>query len=442
MRKICILALFLLIGFPLYSSDNSNLFPDNSDVVVKIDLSKLAIFGGEKTGLFQESSAEIEKKIEEKTGMVLNRDLRELSFFMIFDAKKNDPNGGAIPIPFVGNIGAFLSGNFVPEKLLTEIGAEKGLNITCEEIAGKKAVKFQNFTGIFKDNQTFCMGLTENIEQIVNPKVSSKFLPSELTSAFDNSSVFVYLRVQGGLEKIINSPAYKFNGPPQAMEMIQKLKAVSIYNVEKSLSLSLSCIDEAGAKYLKDFFENAKIAASSNIELRLLELNREISEASLVQLLKPDMRTQKLILTLLKAVVAGIKIENIGSTVAVSILLPSELSKYLVPENVLVTAAVTGVLAAVAIPNFRRAREEARKKACYANMRVILGATEMYNMDHSVMKKSLNDEDVRQSGELVKEGYLKSGVTSPEPGCKYFSEGDLTGNGQIRCTVHGTVPNP
>jgi Ca-activated chloride channel family protein len=93
---------------------------------------------------------------------------------------------------------------------------------------------------------------------------------------------------------------------------------------------------------------------------------------------------------------------------------------------------------ALAVPNFRKAREQARDKACYANMRVLLGAVEMYNMDHS------EHEMITVMGEqemdlLLKGGYLKAPLSHPEADCHYGSIGDLSADGAICCAKHGTV---
>ncbi len=73
-------------------------------------------------------------------------------------------------------------------------------------------------------------------------------------------------------------------------------------------------------------------------------------------------------------------------------------------------------------------------RACQANQRVILGAVEMYNMDHQTMMETL-DLDV-----LVKDGYLKT-----RPACRsgkeYYGK-NLTGNGRIRCPSHGDIEDP
>ncbi len=93
-------------------------------------------------------------------------------------------------------------------------------------------------------------------------------------------------------------------------------------------------------------------------------------------------------------------------------------------------------VAPLLVPNFRKAREQAREKACYANMRVILGAVEMYNMDNQEMLHAI---DERHIAALHASQYLKSQITHPETGCAYFTAGDLASGGVLVCAIHGAV---
>jgi competence protein ComGC/RNA polymerase subunit RPABC4/transcription elongation factor Spt4 len=93
--------------------------------------------------------------------------------------------------------------------------------------------------------------------------------------------------------------------------------------------------------------------------------------------------------------------------------------------------------AAIAIPNFKKARARARQKACFSNIRVLTGGVELYNMDAESKDEMMKDLDVRL---LVNKGYLKTDVPRPEPQCSYSSKGDLTDDGVIYCKYHGELP--
>ena len=71
---------------------------------------------------------------------------------------------------------------------------------------------------------------------------------------------------------------------------------------------------------------------------------------------------------------------------------------------------------------------------CAANLRVIQGAVEMYNMDHATMMDELDID------KLVKDGYLKTKLLC-RSGSEYYGR-NLAKNGVIRCPVHGDIENP
>ncbi|PKL45508.1 MAG: hypothetical protein CVV41_00495 [Candidatus Riflebacteria bacterium HGW-Riflebacteria-1] len=110
--------------------------------------------------------------------------------------------------------------------------------------------------------------------------------------------------------------------------------------------------------------------------------------------------------------------------------------------ELLIIIAIIGILAAIAIPNTsRRGRYSgnARQKACMANMRVIMGAVEMYNMDSNQMMHIVDSEALDR---LVQGKYLKSPIIGAEKNCTYSSIGDISQDGQVACSVHGTIDSP
>lgn len=106
--------------------------------------------------------------------------------------------------------------------------------------------------------------------------------------------------------------------------------------------------------------------------------------------------------------------------------------------NPVVMTAVVGVLAAIAVPNFKAARERANNRACFANQKTLVGATEMYNLDKNTKVTQLTVQFLQ---ELKTGGYLQSIPQDPGqgPGTEgnyYFTEESPNG---IACKVHGSI---
>jgi hypothetical protein len=99
-----------------------------------------------------------------------------------------------------------------------------------------------------------------------------------------------------------------------------------------------------------------------------------------------------------------------------------------------------------------RRAEFAPMKTCYGNLRLILGAIEIYNMETPTMISTHYDPEF-----LVQKGYLKSIPRCPGvridhsfprslfqsytslPGGTYSFTGDMTKGGEVQCSEHGTA---
>lgn len=101
--------------------------------------------------------------------------------------------------------------------------------------------------------------------------------------------------------------------------------------------------------------------------------------------------------------------------------------------ELMIVIAIIGVLAAIAIPNFNKARKNAKQKACMANMRSIESAAEMYNME--IIGAGMTKLD------LTKLKSYFGGKKEPKcPSGGKYSFMDKTTT--VSCTIHQTVDVP
>ncbi len=91
--------------------------------------------------------------------------------------------------------------------------------------------------------------------------------------------------------------------------------------------------------------------------------------------------------------------------------------------EIMIVVAIIGLLAAIAIPNFVKARETAQKNACIANLKQIDGAKEQWALEQKLTSGAPDDDNAIN-------GYLKNSVG---PGCP--------ANGTYSYNVVGVSPS-
>jgi len=83
--------------------------------------------------------------------------------------------------------------------------------------------------------------------------------------------------------------------------------------------------------------------------------------------------------------------------------------------EIMIVVAIIGLLAAIAIPNFIKAREASQKNACIANMKQIDGAKNTWALEN----KKVNS-DVAAAGDLYGATlYIRDTPTCPSTGGAY-----------------------
>lgn len=74
--------------------------------------------------------------------------------------------------------------------------------------------------------------------------------------------------------------------------------------------------------------------------------------------------------------------------------------------EIMIVVLIIGILLAIAVPNFMKARESSRTKSCIANLKQIDAAKEQYAMDEKL-----------ESGAAIPDGALWPDYIKAEPEC-------------------------
>ncbi|MDD2714382.1 MAG: prepilin-type N-terminal cleavage/methylation domain-containing protein [Candidatus Wallbacteria bacterium] len=105
--------------------------------------------------------------------------------------------------------------------------------------------------------------------------------------------------------------------------------------------------------------------------------------------------------------------------------------------ELMIVIAIIGILAAIAIPNFTKARVKAKCKACVANMRTMESALEMYMMENASTTKPA----ITTLTGYVQGNKIPKCPTTQMEGSYTISGSDVTGY-YIACSIHHTVDDP
>lgn len=116
----------------------------------------------------------------------------------------------------------------------------------------------------------------------------------------------------------------------------------------------------------------------------------------------------------------------------ITIMLIMKYSKGFTLVELMVVVAIIGLLAAIAVPNLAKARQEARLKACLNNLRLIDHATEQAGMADGTIQGGTPDQ-------THVDAYIKGGAPVCPSGGNYTYPAM---GGNASCSIHGTTASP
>lgn len=429
MRKLFwAICLCLFFTSSVYSKPLSDCYADQAAGVVCLgnaDAKYLFDLDGKETETTKVTKAVI-ASIKKRFAIDLENQLEQIGFFVISKPGSNVPQMSGQPgqmrpdsFEFVGYIG----GNFEPKNivpLIKEMAAanKESIKIGSISVNGKKAQALfaKDFRLIFYSRKILLLCKDTAVNLMEKGEITFSKAPTSVEEMMERSNSFLYFGRESAI-KICSLQQLNIPG-------LESMESMSCYLKDGFIYTETGFKDPASAenmmanvdKYTKDYleiqtreFERAKEALkNTSLEYLLIEVGKIYGSAKN------------------KDFVNDLKIYQKGNSIISSYPFGGQ-------SKVMLTVAGVGIVAAMAIPNFQKARGSARQKACFSNIRVLTGATEMYNLDNDTMMSTL---DINA---LVKGGYLKQAPTHPEPDCEYYSEGDLTKDGVICCKRHGTI---
>lgn len=105
--------------------------------------------------------------------------------------------------------------------------------------------------------------------------------------------------------------------------------------------------------------------------------------------------------------------------------------------EIMIVVAIIGILAAIAIPNFVKNRNESQKKACISNMRQIETAAENYRTENNMAEVGTDDWVAKLVGPA---SYIKSEPKCPAGGSYTLTYANDDASGESILTVACTAP--
>ena len=410
MKKLYILLVFILQASFGFAATITDYYPEQTLAVFCFDAkwaSKTMGYTG-KNNEFSKAYQEAVKCLKERISFDIEKDFSRMGVFVV-------PGGENITA--VGVLtGKFNTKNNVA--LLEKALADSKSQIFQEEtisVAGKKVKAFSdgNSCFIFYNDDVVLYCFNKALDDFAKNRITFTQAPDDFADLINKSEFFLYV------SKNVTPYLQMLRVPPQ---MAQSINSFVSYFDNEDIKTEVNFNDpelanqiHAGINGLIQFYNNYYNAEFEKNKNSLQEKSVGDMADTVISMFAGAKA---------KDLVDALEITVNGNTLVISTKLDG---------FKLIGGVLGGVLsAAMKSPQFAQARSTSKLKACYSNARVLQGAVEMYNMDHSTMMSNLDIPT------LVKEHYLKSEPGKPEPECEYYNVGDLTGEGYIACKKHGS----
>ncbi len=363
--------IFLLSVSSVNAADYSAVIVKDPFALAKINISGLinnpslaSIYKGE----IKKSLDSVFEAFEKKTGISFMRDIGDIGicFSSRIDFNAPGPNG----------VYFFISGTFQADKLFTVLKNESetaGL-ISIKERAGLKVIEFKKnpFKAVIL-NENFIIIATEDIiEKIAGGKFETAGLIKEEQDKFVNSHIYVRAILNEDIKKTILTDEFIMSLPAALKRPALNLNSFEVSSYSLDFILNFKFNDFSTASEFKKILDSFKNESIAEIVKKINEIEKKIKNSeSIFEIISTESANLKTGYVLINEVLKMFEFESNGDMVKVNFKMPPEYAQIFTPEMTPFIVAGAGIVAAVAIPNFQKARERAREKAGKMNKNII-----------------------------------------------------------------------
>ncbi len=406
--------------------DYARIIPEKPLIIFKFNVKNFLnsnLYESFNAGAVKKAQDEIQAEFEKRTGIVARRDINEIIIAVSseLDMAGSAPNG----------IGVFITGSFKPEELLKELEKEPKVKDMIVKKGASFIIKMEKgFSAAFLGTDVCAAGSNDVIEALEAGKFKGADIPADIKPAFEKSNFFFFLQNSGALKTLIASGAETGKIPAIAKDMLSKFLSLTACDEYPSFTIRADFSEKAPVEELKKLINSGLGMAEFLMISKEKEVNEKLKTASTFELIGPEIAGMKYGLAIGREALKTIEFKSENNSAILRLTVPENLKQYLKPEMLPILAGCAGIGAAIAIPNFKKARNMAEEKGCQANMRILEGACELYMMDNAVV-------DSMDTDTLQKKGYLKTA-----PACSAGGSYKINFNKEgssIECSKHGKL---
>lgn len=350
----------LFIASSAYGAGYSSLITRDPAVLFKMDVSQImnnksimALYKGE----IKKSLDVLFGEFEKKTGLSFTRDISQIGAFVHsgIDFNAASPNGICI----------FVSGKFDREKLIAEIEKTKlPDDITIEKTGDLKVFNFKkaDLKGAIINENFIVFATGDIMEKIASSKLETGDLSAELKDKFETCGFFLHAKFIDGLKNILFTEKFMSSVPPDLKDAVSGLKELTFSAKALDLNLNFKFGEAKTAQNFQKSFDALMGMANLSLDTKMREAEEKIKNSgSVFEIIGSDAVNMKTGLAFIKELAGLVKLKTDGASADMSLKFPEEFSKAFSPEMTPILVAAGAIAAAVAIPNFQKARKRARE---------------------------------------------------------------------------------